>query len=65
MKLLNNGKIKIQIEDILFRNGVIQIENTDIFKLIDEHTKNVLLEFDKWCENYNFEDTKLTNEKLK
>jgi hypothetical protein len=56
--------IRLNIESILFRNGVVQSDNDKIFDLIDINTENVLFEYDKWCETLNINDSKLSSKQL-
>jgi hypothetical protein len=56
--------IRLNIESILFRNGVVQSDNKKIFDLIDINTENVLFEYDKWCETLNINDSKLSSKQL-
>jgi hypothetical protein len=56
--------IRLNIEAILFRNGVVQSDNDKIFDLIDINTENVLFDYDKWCETLNINDSKLSSKQL-
>ncbi len=55
---------RLKLESILFRNGVHQKELTEVFDLIDSHTRLELCKYDKWCEKCPIEDIKLTSEQL-